>query len=131
MSQNDVRLSPELIAQLNKLASRLTHMGEYNAVDLIDTVVARVSAMPQRELLREALEAFDAISGTSSKRCPFTRGTPNNLQPEDPCPVCGDKGDFSDETTSALSRCVGNAPSAIARTAADKIRAALTQEKQT
>jgi hypothetical protein len=37
------RVSPELIAQLNKLASRLTQMGEYDAVDLIDTVVERVT----------------------------------------------------------------------------------------
>ena len=37
------RLSPELIAQLNALASRLTAQGEYDAVDLIDTVVARVT----------------------------------------------------------------------------------------
>jgi len=51
------RLSPELIAKLNALASRLTAQGEYEAVDLIDTVVERVSAMPERELLREALEA--------------------------------------------------------------------------
>lgn len=36
------RVSPELIAKLNALASRLTEMGEYDAVDLIDTVVARV-----------------------------------------------------------------------------------------
>jgi hypothetical protein len=36
------RVSPELIAGLNKLASRLTEQGEYEAVDLIDTVVARV-----------------------------------------------------------------------------------------
>ena len=52
------RLSPDLIAQLNKLATYLTEQGEYEAVDLIDTVVARVSAMPQRELLAEALEAL-------------------------------------------------------------------------
>jgi len=37
------RVSPELIAKLNALASRLTEQGEYEAVDLIDTVVARVS----------------------------------------------------------------------------------------
>ena len=36
-------VSPELIAKLSKLASRLTEMGEYEAVDLIDTVVARVT----------------------------------------------------------------------------------------
>ena len=59
MSQDDVRVSPDLIAQLNALASRLTEQGEYEAVDLIDTVVARVTAMPQRELLAEALEALD------------------------------------------------------------------------
>jgi len=35
-------VSPELIAGLNKLASYLTEQGEYEAVDLIDTVVARV-----------------------------------------------------------------------------------------
>jgi hypothetical protein len=36
-------VSPELIAKLNALASRLTEQGEYEAVDLIDTVVARVT----------------------------------------------------------------------------------------
>ena len=36
-------VSPELIAKLNKLASRLTEQGEYEAVDLIDTVVARLT----------------------------------------------------------------------------------------
>jgi len=36
-------VSPELIAGLNRLASYLTECGEYEAVDLIDTVVARVS----------------------------------------------------------------------------------------
>ena len=61
MSQDDVRLSPELIAQLNKLATYLTEQGEYEAVDLIDTVVARVSAMPERELLAEALDALARI----------------------------------------------------------------------
>lgn len=39
-------VSPELIAKLNALASRLTQMGEYEAVDLIDTVVARVTPLP-------------------------------------------------------------------------------------
>ena len=61
MSQDDVRVSPELIAQLNKLATYLTAQGEYEACDLIDTVVARVTAMPQRELLAEALEALDGM----------------------------------------------------------------------
>jgi hypothetical protein len=43
-------VSPELIAKLNALASRLTQMGEYEAVDLIDTVVARViDAAPHAE----------------------------------------------------------------------------------
>jgi hypothetical protein len=37
------RLSPDMIAQLNALASRLTQMGEYDACDLIDTVVARLT----------------------------------------------------------------------------------------
>jgi hypothetical protein len=57
------RLSPELIAQLNAPASRLTEQGEYAAVDLIDTVVARVTAMPQRELLAEALDALEPFAG--------------------------------------------------------------------
>jgi len=55
------RLSPELIAQLTALASRLTAQGEYEACDLIDTVVARVTAMPGRELLVEALSALSRI----------------------------------------------------------------------
>ena len=37
------RLSPDLIAQLTALASRLTAQGEYEACDLIDTVVARLT----------------------------------------------------------------------------------------
>ena len=44
------QLQPELIAQLNKLASRLTQMGEYEACDLIDTVVARLT-QPARAAL--------------------------------------------------------------------------------
>jgi hypothetical protein len=39
-------VSPELIAGLNKLATYLTEQGEYEAVDLIDTVVARVTPLP-------------------------------------------------------------------------------------
>ena len=39
------RLSPDLIAQLNKLATYLTEQGEYAAVDLIDTVVARLTQL--------------------------------------------------------------------------------------
>ena len=50
MSKDDVRLSPDLIAQLNALASRLTQMGEYDACDLIDTVVARLT-QPARAAL--------------------------------------------------------------------------------
>ena len=40
--QSDSPVSPELIAGLNKLATYLTEHGEYEAVDLIDTVVERV-----------------------------------------------------------------------------------------
>ena len=44
MTDDDVeRVSPDLIAQLNKLATYLTEQGEYEAVDLIDTVVARLT----------------------------------------------------------------------------------------
>ena len=98
------RVSPELIAQLNALASRLTQMGEYEAVDLIDTVVERVTAMPQRELLAEALEALtDALDNYGRL-----------------IDACG----IRDENPHAIS-------AAKARAAADKIRASLTQEKQT
>ena len=36
-------LSPELIDKLNKLATYLTEQGEYEACDLIDTVVERLT----------------------------------------------------------------------------------------
>ena len=98
------RLSHDLIAQLNKLASRLTAQGEYEACDLIDTVVARVTAMPQRELLREALDALtDALDNYGRL-----------------IDACG----IRDENPHAIS-------AAKARAAADKIRASLTQEPQT
>ena len=69
----DIQLTHELIDQLNKLTSRLTAQGEYDAVDLIDTVVERVTEMPQRELLAEALEALtktpliEALTPTSEE----------------------------------------------------------------
>lgn len=44
--QSDSPVSPELIAGLNKLATYLTEQGEYEAVDLIDTVVARLTPLP-------------------------------------------------------------------------------------
>lgn len=100
MSEDDVRLSPELIDRLNALASRLTAQGEYDAVDLIDTVVARVTAMPGRELLAEALDAFVHIGE-------YWNGSRTD-------------GAMSD----ALDEIV-----ATARAAADKIRAALEHDK--
>jgi len=39
-------ITSELIDKLNKLATRLTGMGEYEACDLIDTVVARLTPPP-------------------------------------------------------------------------------------
>jgi hypothetical protein len=123
MSQDDdARLSPELIAQLNKLASRLTAQGEYEACDLIDTVVARVSAMPGRELLAEALEALT----------PFEQEAV--LWDDLPEPPDEDKklwiGSWGNRYMTDEARfSLGDLRRA--RAAADKIRAALTQEKQT
>lgn len=39
-------LSPELIDKLSKLATYLTEQGEYEACDLIDTVVERLTPPP-------------------------------------------------------------------------------------
>ena len=106
MSQDDVRVSPYLIAQLNKLASRLTQMGEYDAVDLIDTVVERVSAMPGRELLAEALEALQGLHDDVVEYV-----TLNKLHDADGSPA------------------INNHWMRRARAAADKIRAAMGGEK--
>ena len=38
-------ISPELIDKLNKLATYLTEQGEYEACDLIDTVVERLTPL--------------------------------------------------------------------------------------
>ena len=38
-----------------------------------------------------------------SSACPFDRAA-NNLEPEDPCPVCGDLGTFTDDAPP--SRCI-------------------------
>ena len=108
MSQDDVRLSPDLIAKLNALATYLTEQGEYDAVDLIDTVVARVTAMPQRELLREALEALQGLHDDVVEYV-----TLNKLHDADGSPA------------------INNHWMRRARAAADKIRAALTQEPKT
>ena len=98
------RLSPDLIAQLNKLASRLTQMGEYDACDLIDTVVARVTAMPGRELLAEALDALDRIVDFHIGDCPMTM----------------EEIDFAKNINWQIRK--------TARAAADKIRAAMGGE---
>jgi hypothetical protein len=100
------RVSPELIAKLNALASRLTEQGEYEAVDLIDTVVARVTAMPERELLREALEALQLIANATHPR----------FRTEDDIDLL-----YANEK--AFGDCIN-----IARAAADKIRAALEHQ---
>jgi len=108
MSPDDVRVSPYLIAQLNKLATYLTAQGEYDAVDLIDTVVARVSAMPGRELLAEALEALT----------PFAVGARSiDVDPPGDYEPSHGRGSV---TAGHLRR---------ARAAADKIRAALEHDK--
>lgn len=88
-------LREALVNKLNALASYLTAQGEYDAVDLIDTVVARVSAMPERDkLLREALEALTPFAAQTRASGPTEE---QNIRR--------------------------------ARAAADKIRAALTEEQ--
>jgi len=119
MSQDDdARLSPDLIAKLNKLASRLTAQGEYEACDLIDTVVARVSAMPQRELLREALEALQPFANVAAHDIGDDETDRDTFRP------------FSNPKWASVPLLsVGDLRRA--RAAADKIRASLTQEPQT
>ena len=82
MSQDDdVRLSPELIAQLTALASRLTQMGEYEAVDLIDTAASRLSEMDAEiKRLREALLNTGAHNNPPCAICGYNG--PNYYQPE-------------------------------------------------
>lgn len=114
-------LREALVNKLNALASRLTAQGEYEAVDLIDTVVARATAMPERDLLREALSALDAIQSDAAHVIDFyNRNGPT---------WTGKDGHEYDDMSSVL----GRAEIVIQQTsaAADKIRAALTQEKQT
>ena len=115
------RLSPELIAQLNKLATYLTEQGEYEACDLIDTVVERVTAMPGRELLAEALEALTPFAKHAEVQ--FAKHLPPHVASDDATPVWGNSwDDDGDVTVGDLRR---------ARAAADKIRVSLTQEPQT
>lgn len=156
MSQDDVRLSPELIAQLNKLATYLTAQGEYEAVDLIDTVVARVSAMLGRELRymdegeqaimsaalrksakvvrrnepgRELLaEALDARLAALEEAAVIAETWFDHHRPQQPKKSRFDIYDIEHWAKSA-TRLV--AEDIRARAAADKIRASLTQEKQT
>ena len=82
MSQDDdVRLSPELIAQLTALASRLTQMGEYEACDLIDTAASRLSEMDAEiKRLREALLNTGAHNNPPCAICGYNG--PNYYQPE-------------------------------------------------
>lgn len=49
------------------------------------------------------------IAKLLASECPFDR-VENNLEPEDPCPVCGDLGTFVDDAPP--SRCVSR-PAAI------------------
>jgi len=94
-----------------ELIERLRVRSDPTSGKAADAIAALVA---ERDRYKSALMV---ISGKSSKACPFSGGARPALKPEDPCPVCGDKGDFSDETLSKASACVGNAPSAIARAA--------------
>lgn len=133
------RVSPELIAQLNALASRLTAQGEYEACDLIDTVVARVSAMPQREW-RYMDEGEQAIMSTALRKSAkvVSRNEPGRellreaLEALDVltwhyAELAAYDGD-TDTTKESLTD-AGARPYRRARAAADKIRDAMGGEK--
>ena len=130
------RLSPELIAQLTALASRLTQMGEYEACDLIDTVVARVTAMPGREL-RYMDEGEQAIMSAALRKSAkvVRRNEPGRellaeaLEALDrivdfhigDCPMTMEEIDFAKNINWQIRK--------TARAAADKIRAVMGGEK--
>ena len=60
------QVSPELIEKLGKLATYLTEQGEYEACDLIDTVVERVTK-PASRLQGDGLAELRALSDVSSQ----------------------------------------------------------------
>jgi len=60
-------ISTGLMAKLKKLANYLTEQGEYEACDLIDTVVDRLSASPPTPARDEGLEALLELSERATK----------------------------------------------------------------
>ena len=60
------QVSPDLIEKLGKLANYLTEQGEYEACDLIDTVVERVTK-PARAPQGDGLAELRALSDVSSQ----------------------------------------------------------------
>ena len=74
------QVSPELIEKLGKLANYLTEQGEYDACDLIDTVVARVTkpALPPQG---DGLAELRALLDEHDKACGPTIYTPSSHPP--------------------------------------------------
>lgn len=74
------QVSPELIEKLGKLATYLTEQGEYEACDLIDTVVERVTkpALPPQG---DSLAELRALLDEHDKACGVTKYTPSFSPP--------------------------------------------------
>jgi len=55
-------------------------------------------------LLQLIFEGYAVVK--AGAKCPFSDGAaPNDLRPEDPCPICGDLGTL--EAQDRPSRCIG------------------------
>ena len=81
------------------------------AIMVMDVYTPADSPEPPHEVMRriasDALAKLDAAGFRVVKkgvRCPFGKGMPDpGLEPDDPCPVCGDLGHFN---THVSSNCV-------------------------
>jgi len=74
-------ISTGLMAKLKKLANYLTEQGEYEACDLIDTVVDRLSASPPTPARDEGLEALRELLDEHDKAHGETKYTPAKQPP--------------------------------------------------
>lgn len=67
------------------------------------------------------------VEAGDTRRCPFDG--PNNLLPSDPCPVCGETGEFEDENSTGAA-CVSTSWVLLQREIAALLKALIVQSSE-
>lgn len=96
---NEEKFPPEVVEEIQKTA--------YYSLMNISWEDARIIAVNVVKILAEhgyQKVGSDEIAVKVGAKCPFDGGVNHDLEPTDPCPVCGDLGTWEDNPKP--SRCI-------------------------